>query len=632
MCIERDKVPFSNVICRNVLSLWNGWGGCARTLLLFGGLLFLSACSGMAETAQNTRAQSGQPPRVDQHIVLQGLVSAHQGGYQPNPDGVLYGSYLSSLHARAEHDIGLAGQYLVHVLRHDPENDVLRGGALQMFLYDGAMADAMSLARGMKQSTSEDQFALLASVVEAFHQQRYAEAERQLGGAQTDAAGGLGGLVEPLLSAWAAAGQDDGAQARQAIARLKTNKAFEVFELYHGALIAAYTGDHARAHRLFRQLLTVPGGHSLRIVLKYGQFLEQTGQREEARELYRQFVARGGQHQLIDEAQERVAADGAVAPVIGSASEGVSEVLFGIGSVLSIDRGDATLPVIYLRLATYLQPDFPVAHMLLGNIFDGLEQWQTAVGLYQKVPVQSVLYMDAQIDIAISLDRGGETDRALAGLAALAARFPDNSQPVIAHADLLRSRERFMDAIPHYREAITMIGAPQSEHWSYYYAMGICLQQTDQWAEAEKSLLKALELRPRQPLVLNYLGYSWTDQGINLDQAHEMVRDAAAQRPTDGYIVDSLGWVQYRLGRIEEAVQTLERAVALRPRDPIINDHLGDVYWRAERKLEARFQWQRALIFDPEPADATRIEEKLEFGLDHLHLVTNSAADKPHAP
>jgi Flp pilus assembly protein TadD len=74
-----------------------------------------------------------------------------------------------------------------------------------------------------------------------------------------------------------------------------------------------------------------------------------------------------------------------------------------------------------------------------------------------------------------------------------------------------------------------------------------------------------------------------------------MIEKAVSKRPNDGYVVDSLGWVFYRLGRYEEAVKHLERAVELRPQDPIINDHLGDAYWRAGRKLEARFQWSHAI-------------------------------------
>ncbi len=93
----------------------------------------------------------------------------------------------------------------------------------------------------------------------------------------------------------------------------------------------------------------------------------------------------------------------------------------------------------------------------------------------------------------------------------------------------------------------------------------------------------ALELKPDQPLVLNYLGYSWIDQGENLDRGLKMIESAVELQPDDGYIVDSLGWAHYRLGDYAGAVQYLERAIELVPEDPTINDHLGDAYWRTGR-------------------------------------------------
>jgi Flp pilus assembly protein TadD len=94
-----------------------------------------------------------------------------------------------------------------------------------------------------------------------------------------------------------------------------------------------------------------------------------------------------------------------------------------------------------------------------------------------------------------------------------------------------------------------------------------------------------------------------------------MLAKAVALKPEDGFIVDSLGWVFYRLGRYNEAVTELERAIELRPQDPVINDHLGDAYWKVGRHHEARYQWQRALSFEPEADQVQPIQVKLERGL-----------------
>ena len=166
-----------------------------------------------------------------------------------------------------------------------------------------------------------------------------------------------------------------------------------------------------------------------------------------------------------------------------------------------------------------------------------------------------------------------------------------------------------------YSKGIATIATPEKPNWLIFYFRGICNERSKQWAKAEADLKKALELYPDQPHVLNYLGYSWIDQGINLDDGMRMIKRAVEQRPDDGYIVDSLGWAYYRIGNYEEAVKHLERAVELKPEDPTINDHLGDAYWKIGRVLEARFQWAHARDLNPEKEDLPKIEEKLKAGL-----------------
>ena len=100
-----------------------------------------------------------------------------------------------------------------------------------------------------------------------------------------------------------------------------------------------------------------------------------------------------------------------------------------------------------------------------------------------------------------------------------------------------------------------------------------------------------------------------------------MIERAVAARPDSGYIIDSLGWVLYRLGRYDEAIGHMERAAELEPVDPVVNDHLGDVLWAVGRYQEAEFQWHRALSFVDEDnsnpdIDPDRMRRKLEVGLD----------------
>jgi len=202
-----------------------------------------------------------------------------------------------------------------------------------------------------------------------------------------------------------------------------------------------------------------------------------------------------------------------------------------------------------------------------------------------------------------------------------------------AIGNILRARKKYGEAIGYYDKAIALIKKPRKRDWVYFYARGTCHEREKNWPKAEADLKAALKLVPDQPLVLNYLGYSWIDQGLNLKEGLKLIERAVALKPDDGYVVDSLGWAHFKLGNIKQAVLFLERAVELRPDDPILNDHLGDALWRAGRQREARFQWEQALTLKPEPEDATKIRAKIRKGLlvpvdaPALQSATNASTD-----
>ena len=240
------------------------------------------------------------------------------------------------------------------------------------------------------------------------------------------------------------------------------------------------------------------------------------------------------------------------------------------------------------------------------------------------MPQTSPLRRNAEIQLAVNLDTLDRTDEAKKRLNKLIAEQPANTEAIMALGNIQRGRKEFAECADVYSKGIATIANPERPHWLIYYFRGICNERAKKWSAAEADLKKALKLYPDQPHVLNYLGYSWVDQGINLDEGMRMIRRAVEQRPDDGYIVDSLGWAYYRLGNYDEAVKHLERAVELKPDDPTINDHLGDGYWKTGRSLEAQFQWSHARDLKPEPEDLEKIEQKLKSGLPEE---TSSAAD-----
>ncbi len=251
----------------------------------------------------------------------------------------------------------------------------------------------------------------------------------------------------------------------------------------------------------------------------------------------------------------------------------------------------------------------------LADLDESLKKPDLAVKVYERVPATSPLSTSAQIQSAIDLDLLDKTKEAEQRLNQVIAQQPKDTEALMALGNVQRAHKEFATCADTYGTAIDTIAAPEKSNWVMFYFRGICYERSNQWPKAEADMKKALQLYPDQPLVLNYLGYSWVDKGVHLDDGMDMIRRAVEQRPDDGYIVDSLGWAYFRTGNFEDAVKYLERAVMLKPDDPTINDHLGDAFWRVGRTLEAHFQWSQAIDFKPDEDELVKLQQKLKSGL-----------------
>ena len=314
--------------------------------------------------------------------------------------------------------------------------------------------------------------------------------------------------------------------------------------------------------------------------------------------------------------------------LVTSAQAGGAEALYGLGASLG-RRGGEDLGLVYLQLSLYLTPNHPLALLSLADLYESLKKPEMAIKIYERIPANSPLHRNAAIQMASdldALDRGAEAEK---HLDAIIQNDPKDLEAIMALGNVLRGHKKFAECADAYSKGVALIDKPVKANWVMFYFRGICYERSKQWPKAEADLKKAIELFPDQPHVLNYLGYSWIDQGINLDQGMAMIKKAVQQRPDDGYIVDSLGWAYYRLGNYEDAVKQLDRAIELKPEDPTINDHLGDAYWRVGRRLEAKFQWAHARDLKPEPEELPKILAKLKDGLPDDTTSTAKAGDKP---
>ena len=521
------------------------------------------------------------------------------------------GSYLAARHASVERDANSASAFYLSALRTDPKNNELLDRAFISSVADGNIDEAVKLAERILTIDKSNRVARLVVGVQNLKLKKYAAAQLNI---NQSIRGPITDLVATLLSGWAIYGTGDTKAAVASVDKLTGPDWYPIFKDLHTGMMLDLAGKEKDAGTRFERAYKLDDS-MLRVAESYARWLSRNKDGAAASGIYEAFDKKLARHPLVQEGLRETKAGKKMPPLVDSPQAGAAEALYGIGASLT-RRGGEDLALVYLQLALYLVPNHPLALLSLADLYESVKKPQMAIKIYERVPSNSPLKRNAQIQLATDLDSADRSDEAIKILKNVTAEDPKDLEAIMALGNIERGRKKFADCAQTYSLGVDVLPPNNDKANSiYYYYRGICEERSKQWSKAEADMRKALELQPEQPHVLNYLGYSWIDQGVNLDEGMKMIKRAVEQRPDDGYIVDSLGWAYFRIGNYDDAVKNLERAIDLKPEDPTINDHLGDAYWRVGRTLEAKFQWAHARDLKPEPEDLPKIEAKIANGL-----------------
>ena len=295
----------------------------------------------------------------------------------------------------------------------------------------------------------------------------------------------------------------------------------------------------------------------------------------------------------------------------------VAEILYITANALS-SQSIYPLSNFYLNLAKYLNEDFHSYDTLLAENFYKINNFKKAEKVYNKLndrgeafnwysskQLAKILIQNKKKDEAIKLLKESYSDL-----------LNKNIYDTFDYAEFLKNNEKFEQSIPLYTKIINQVSKKHPLYAESTDGRGVAYERIGKWNEAEKDLLASLDADPDQAYVINYLAYTWIEQGVKIKKSLSMLEKANKIRSNDPYIIDSLGWALYKLKRYKESKNYLQSAVRLMPSDPIVNDHYGDVLWKNGNEIQARYYWNYVLNLEKTEEDLKKIiERKLIRGL-----------------
>ncbi len=519
-------------------------------------------------------------------------------------------NFLAGQFAMQLDDSTNASLYYQEALAAYPNDIELQQRSFLAYLIAGEIDKALILAPALvNRKTAEGVLAWNLLVAYALKQEDFGKAQLYM---KEPPQAHVGISMVPSFNAAIAVGTDEKDYIKAIEAMLYDGRLAAVPGV-QAAMLFEKKGQISRAKQTFTQSLKLGGMQYQTFALSLGMFFERLGNREEARKVYQGFLYNSSDAQISAKLADL---ESKTAPPRHIFTNG--QIIARGFMVLAEDmlhQRQYYLAQAYTQIAHSLDPDLHLAKFLRGEMAQRWEKWEKAVYYFGQIDQTSPYHQSAQLLVSNAYQELGDFEKAIE-----VARFVQTGAPenffLIAHlGDMYREREDFENALTYYQRAIALMETQGEEVWSLYFMRGICSERIDMWAEAEEDLQRALRLSKDDPAVLNYLGYSWIDQGVNLSQGLEMIKKAVEQEPDNGAYVDSLGWAYYRLNDFPQALVYLEKASLIEPVDPTITSHLGDVLWQLERKTEARYQWRKALAFEPDERLEAELTQKILTGI-----------------
>ena len=520
------------------------------------------------------------------------------------------GAYLASRAAAYQGDMVARADFLSQALERLPGDVTLLGQTYKAMVSVGRIAEAIELARhlaGMNVITEVSPVTLLVDALAADDADAMDDALARFGSE------GPLGTFALIARAWSTAQGGDHARALDILDTAAPGA--EPLVAYHAALLSDAAGKAGVTETAFGEAMEAGETVTWEATRAYGGYLERLGRGEDAVGLYRRFMDINPESPWFEDAVTR-ALDGGVPPARPDMLQAITDALAETArQLLGERRGVPALAL--LNHAAWLQPADDRIHFMTGDVLSRLRRDAASAAAYGRVAPDSPLAWNARLRRVRSLNDAGLTEDAITLGRALSRERPESADPLMAIGDVMRSHRKWDEAVEAYDEALRLLDEGSHRRPGLLFDLGTVLEVTGRWERAEQVFLESLESRPDDPWLLNYLGYAWADRNENLDEALDLIERALERTPDDGMVIDSLGWVLYRLGRYDEAVVELERAVGLEPAEAVIIDHLGDAYWKTGRHYEARFQWRHVLTLAPEDEDLVdAVRHKLEAGLD----------------